>query len=293
GHSCPKYIYGVYWLALSQFRRDLQYSDSRRFKLPSKDGPATYCSLVLRYLSNSHLSDFKAPECDSRFVFKMLAALAVRNFSVGALRMCADKGLSDYRSMDSLFNGGMRLSSLELRLVETEFFKLVDTTDFFRTPTVQQLKALKLELEEPGNSKAKKPRRSTIASFTLWIAGIHKLRNCKRFEVKYDSDRHLQATGIELVEFCEKFERDEITELVQHFKLATSRYVDFPFVDDNNIASRVEFDGYEWDVYRFRNATTGDWLTACVGHNLTQYTHRCVLHGVKGEVYPNTLFAAQ
>ncbi|KAH7673000.1 hypothetical protein AAVH_42520 [Aphelenchoides avenae] len=55
----------------------------------------------------------------------MLAAPAERNFSIDTLRIWAgeelDEGeLSDYRSMDAMFGGGMHLGSLELSLFENK-----------------------------------------------------------------------------------------------------------------------------------------------------------------------------
>lgn len=138
---------GAYWLVLRHFRSDLLYSDQRRFKIPSEAGPAVDCALIVRHLSDCQLFDFKPPESDAPFTLKMLAALANRNFSIGALRMRTDGGgLSDYRSMNTVFGGGMRLAAIELRLFDHKFTSLVKTTDFFRMPTVQRLKALKLHL---------------------------------------------------------------------------------------------------------------------------------------------------
>ncbi|KAH7709072.1 hypothetical protein AAVH_23653 [Aphelenchoides avenae] len=266
----------------------------KQFEVPSKDGPAAYCALIIHHLSNSHLFAFKSPESDSRFALKMLAALANRNFSIGALRMRDDGGgLSDYRSMDVVVAGGMRLDALELSMFEHEFLSLVKTTDFFCMSTVARLKTLKPELVRTPWHDENTPRRWAIVSSPLWIAGIHQLRSRERFEVKYDSDRHLRRIGIKLVQLCEEFERGEISELVEHFKFTTSRYVDFPFIDDKKIASGMEVGRYKWDVYRFRNVTTGEWLTACVGEERSKYSHRSVLHIVKGEAYPDATFDAE
>lgn len=134
-------------MTLRHFRRELPYSDLRRFKIPSAAGPAADCALVRRYLSNCHVFDFKTPDSDSRFFIQMIAALVDRNFSAETLRMCSrGGGLLDYRSMDIVFDGGLRLETLEMNLFAQEFATLVKTIDFFRTPTVRKLKALKLHL---------------------------------------------------------------------------------------------------------------------------------------------------
>ncbi|KAH7696026.1 hypothetical protein AAVH_36906, partial [Aphelenchoides avenae] len=112
---------GAYWMALRHFPSDLPYSDVRRFGLPSKAESAADCALILHYLSNIYLLSFERPYYDSdyRFTVKMLAALAGRNFSIDTLEMWGRYGgLSDYRSMRAAFNGGMRLASLELDLLE-------------------------------------------------------------------------------------------------------------------------------------------------------------------------------
>lgn len=130
-----------------RFHRELPYRESRRFKIPSEAGIAADCLLACRYLSNSHVADFKAPQYDSRFAFKMIAVLTQHNVSLGTVRMCAkEDGLSDYRSLDTIFNGGMSLAALEIRLFDHQFATLVKTTDFFRRPMVQRLETLKLTL---------------------------------------------------------------------------------------------------------------------------------------------------
>ncbi|KAH7719779.1 hypothetical protein AAVH_12730 [Aphelenchoides avenae] len=263
----------------------------RRFKIPSEAGPAADCALIICHLSNIHLFHFKRPDPDARVVVKMLAALGDRNFSVGALQMWDDDGeLSDYRSMRAAFDGGTRVAALELSLLEHKFAGLVKTTDFFRTSTVQRLKALKLHLENPW-LESEEPRRWDILPPSLWISGIYLLRNAERFEVEYDSNRLLRPIYLKLVQLCEKFERGEVSELVQHFKFATSRFLALPFKERNKTASGVNIGKYEWDVYRFRNAATGDWLTACVGR--TAHSHHSVVHIVKGEVSPDALVAAE
>lgn len=75
----------------------------------------------------------------------MLAALVVgRNFSVGRLQMHAwDGKLTDYRSMDVIFGGGLRLDALHLYIGRQGLTNLIKTVDFLRMPTVQGLKELK------------------------------------------------------------------------------------------------------------------------------------------------------
>lgn len=156
---------GTYWMVLRHFRSEVPYSDMRRFRVTSRRAPAAYCSLIRRYLSNGHLFDFKTPEFAARFAVKMIAALVDRNFSVGALQLRAKddqhpfhcpldtrairlqlSGLSDYRSMNTVFGGAMRLTTLEMSLFEDVCATLVMTTDFLRMRAVQRLKTLKLQL---------------------------------------------------------------------------------------------------------------------------------------------------
>lgn len=138
---------GIYWIEFRHFRRDLPYSDMRRFEIPSEAGPVADCTLIICHLNNSHLFAFKRPDPDSRFVIKMLAALATRNVSVDTLRLLDDDdAFSDYQSVAAVFGGGMRVATLELSLFEHEFTSLVKTIDFFRMSTVRRLKALKLQL---------------------------------------------------------------------------------------------------------------------------------------------------
>lgn len=73
--------------------------------------------------------------------------------------------------------------------------------------------------------------------------------------------------------------------------MARYRYATWP--DGNKTDSDVKVGDNEWDVYRFRNAVTGEWLTACVGHETCEYTDFSVVHIVKGEVYPDASFAAE
>lgn len=126
---------------MRHFRRDLTYSDERRFRIPSAGGLKSDCTLILRYLSNSHVADFKARPDEGLFNAKMLAALVKRNFSMGRLRMSIlDAPLTDYRPLDAVFSSGMRLDALNLFIHEDTLHGLVETNDFFRLPVVQQLK---------------------------------------------------------------------------------------------------------------------------------------------------------
>ncbi|KAH7719208.1 hypothetical protein AAVH_13366 [Aphelenchoides avenae] len=137
-------IAGAYWLIFHHFRRDLTYSNVRRFKLPSAEGAATDCALIRRYLSNSYVTDFKSPYSDGRFSLKMLAALVDRNFTVDRLRVGAlDGQLTDYRSMDVVFGGGLRMNALSVAISSQSLASLIKTTEFLRLPTVQGLEELK------------------------------------------------------------------------------------------------------------------------------------------------------
>lgn len=49
----------------------------------------------------------------------------------------------------------------------------------------------------------KAPRRLAVISSPLWIAGIRLLHNSERYEVKYESERHLRTIGAKLAQFCE------------------------------------------------------------------------------------------
>ncbi|KAH7697471.1 hypothetical protein AAVH_35446, partial [Aphelenchoides avenae] len=135
----------AYWLVLHHLRRDLTYSDARRFKLPSAEGPAADCVLIRRYLSNSYVTDLKTPYSDGRFSLKMLSALVSNNScSVGRLRLGAlDGQLTDYRSMEVVFGGGLHLNALSLSISSLSLAKLIKTTDFLRLPTIQGLTELK------------------------------------------------------------------------------------------------------------------------------------------------------
>ncbi|KAH7700661.1 hypothetical protein AAVH_32217, partial [Aphelenchoides avenae] len=96
-----------------------------------------------------------------------------------------------------------------------------------------------------------------------------------------------------------EFERGNISDIVEHFefKLNSSQEVHFAFSRDNLLVAGMKVEGrnnwdpycdIEWDVYRFRNASTGGYLTACVGR--MDSVHETILHLVKGEVYPDASF---
>lgn len=147
---------GAYGLFLRHFGRDSAYTDVRLFKISSTAGPSAECALIRRYLRNSHVAECESLAGEFRFCLKMLAALVDHNFSMGLLWMGelngprVDHQLSDYRSLDAVFNGAMRLDALELfHLSEHSFAGLVKTTDLFRMAMVQRLKALKLHLVRP------------------------------------------------------------------------------------------------------------------------------------------------
>lgn len=86
-----------------------------------------------------------------------------------------------------------------------------------------------------------------------------------------------------------------------HFEIrpSSSTRVDYAFSRDNLLVSGMKLEGktpwdiinyFEWDFYRFRNASTGRYLTACVGRNAHINPTEPVLHLVKGEVYPDASF---
>lgn len=167
-----------YWLVLQHFRRDLTYTDIRRFRVPSTAGStstAADCAVILRYLSNSHVTDFEAPHYEPRFTFKMLAALVNRNFSMGRMRMrVLDGALTDYRSLDAVFRGGMQLDSLYLWIHEDRLNRLIKTTDFFCLPVIQRLKEFKLRLVH----------FSYFCSRIVFIGKMKKLENMFSFKPK-------------------------------------------------------------------------------------------------------------
>ncbi|KAH7693789.1 hypothetical protein AAVH_39172, partial [Aphelenchoides avenae] len=207
---------GAYWLTFHHFRRDLTYTDVRRLKVPCAEGPAADCALILHNLSDSYVVDLKMSYSDSRFSLKMLAALVDRNFSVGRLRMHAlDGPLTDYRSLDAVFGGGIRLSALILRIRRKSLASLIKTANFLRMPTIQGLTELRLILAEtrreppsriscPAGYPRRMPRhRRAVVRSPLWITGVYLLRNCALFEANYAPDRHMQSIARKLVRVCE------------------------------------------------------------------------------------------
>ncbi|KAH7715164.1 hypothetical protein AAVH_17438 [Aphelenchoides avenae] len=288
----------AYWMSVSRIRRDLSYTDVRHFMIPSTAGAENDCALIRHYLSNSHVA-YLRPPCEISFPFtiKMLASLASRNVSVGDMHLDARaERLSDYRSMDLIF-GGMQMSELDLSCCENRFFELVKITDFFRMPTVQGLRGLRLTLMW---SSLKEPRGHARSMSPLWVSGIHLLRHCAFYEVHYMdmADDHLRAIERKIVQICEAFERGEITGIVEHFRFQkfASKGMHFAFSRDNLLVSGTKVEGdridrFEWDVYRFKNASTNEYLTACVGQTKPPHYVESFLHIVKGEVYPDASFS--
>lgn len=95
----------------------------------------------------------------------------------------------------------------------------------------------------------------------------------------------------------QEFERGKIADTVEHFRFSRSSRTstNFAFSRDNLLVLEMKVEGtnhwerinnYAWDVYRFRNTSTGGYLTACVG----QSTYESVLHIVRGEIYPDASF---
>lgn len=113
------YSFRLSWLQLRSKTVVLNNKDVRRFKIHSMAGPASDCARIRRYLSNAHVADFWAPTEEPRFSLKMLAALVNRNFTASRLQMSAVDGpLTDFRSMDAIFGGGVRLDALALGMRE-------------------------------------------------------------------------------------------------------------------------------------------------------------------------------
>ncbi|KAH7660519.1 hypothetical protein AAVH_43697, partial [Aphelenchoides avenae] len=257
---------GAYWMVIRHVQRGLPYTDARRFVMPSTAGADADCALICHYLSNSHVDDLRAPRADFAFAIKMLANLAARNFSVGCMKLgSGSKSLSDYRSMDVVF-GEMRIRNLHLICAEHRFVELVKTTDFFRSSAVRRLHELKLYLSEPWVEE-EKPRGHARSKSPLWVSGIYLLLNCEYYRVDYRSVRHLRSIERRMVRICEKFERGEITNTVEHFHFIanTSKGMKCSFNRDNLLVSGMKVEGkrrwgqndyFEWDVYRFRNVIT-------------------------------------
>ncbi|KAH7708709.1 hypothetical protein AAVH_24037 [Aphelenchoides avenae] len=302
GRGHAKWPSGNYWLEVRHIQRDVSYTAVRRFKLPSTDGAENDCALIRHYLSNSYVADLRVPDAPdaylSPFAIKMLASLATRNFSVGHIELCAEsQRLTDYRSMDAVFIG-MPMSELHLTCYERSFVELVKTTDFFRMSSLQRLRQLRLTLN-PAWMFEDEPRSRPRSKSPLWVSGICLLRNCEYYRVDYGCERHFRSIERKMVRICEEFERGEITDTVEHFhfKEDSQKGMNFKFNRDNLIVSGMKVEGtddrnpftdIEWDVYRFRSASTGGYLTACVGRNASDGT---ILHIVRGEVFPNASFA--
>ncbi|KAH7712511.1 hypothetical protein AAVH_20166 [Aphelenchoides avenae] len=299
GPGCVVHFSGAYWLEIRHLQRDLPYTNVRFFKLPSTSGAA----LIRHYLSNSHVDILRAPTRvpEFPFVMKMLASLTGCNVTAGRVKISAGaERLSDYRSMDAVF-GELRMSKLSLTVAEHRFVELVKTADFFRMSSVQRLQELKLTLTRARDG-ADAPKGRAESKSPLWVSGIYLLRSCQRYRVDYESDRHLRSIERKMVQTCEAFERGEITDTVDHFEFATSSSngMNYAFKRDNLLVSRMKVEGksqwdpinkYEWNVYRFRNASTNEYLTACVGQSTSAFNAKSLLHISKGEVYPDASFA--
>ncbi|KAH7717658.1 hypothetical protein AAVH_14939 [Aphelenchoides avenae] len=240
---------GEYRTIMHHFRRHFTYVDVRLLKVPCAEGPAADCALIRHYLSNSHVSDVKAPYSDGRFSLKMLAALVVdHNCTMDRLRMGALEGqLTDYRSMDVVFGGGLRLDALSLAISSQSLARLTKTTDFLRLPTIEGLAELKF-LET---------REKAILGSPLWFPGIHLLRNCALYEVHCDGPmHHLESIALMLVKLCEKFERGENVNIRERFKFKAPRHVDFPFNEGNQVSAS--------DRIGCGGPRAGKWLSAIV-----------------------------
>ncbi|KAH7720600.1 hypothetical protein AAVH_11931 [Aphelenchoides avenae] len=303
GFGCERWYTGACWMQMRHLQRELSYTDVRRFTLPSTAGAGDDCALIRHYLGNSHVADMRVREAHSAglfpFAIKMLASLAARNVSVDRMDLRAGaKRLADYRSMDAVF-GRMRMSELHLSCLERCFVELVKTTDFFLMSSVQRLRTLRLDLNDQWNNK-ESPRGLAKSKSPLWIPGIYLLRNCEYYQVNYRSDRHLRSIERRMVHICEEFERGKIADTVKHFQFSTVTEMSYAFNLDNLLVSGMKVEGLKhcarirnfiWDVYRFRNANTSEYLTACVGLRETAYSIKHVLHIMKGEMYPDASFA--
>ncbi|KAH7701039.1 hypothetical protein AAVH_31834, partial [Aphelenchoides avenae] len=293
----------THWLVIRHFQRDLSYADLRSLELAPTASAEGYCASIRHYLSNSHVDVLEAPDNFFRFAMKMLPSLAYRNFSIGRLQLDpVENRLSDYRSIDTVF-GEMRVDTFDLAITEHRFVELITTTDFFRMPAIQGLST-------PGSigpsSKAEKIRSEAVCKNPIWLSGINLLRHCELYKVVYEvvsakrGARRLRLIERSVVRICEEFERGEITDTVEHFLFVANCKANCVFSPgfnrDNLHASGMIVEGhsapisdFEWDVYRFRNANTGEYLTACVGRHIGNVEIN--LHILKGEVYPNASFA--
>lgn len=90
---------------------------------------------------------------------------------------------------------------------------------------------------------------------------------------------------------------------MEHFQFlqdSSIKGMNYAFNRDNLLVSAMKVEGnrfwgrygnFVWDVYRFRNAITSDYITACVGRDRSYNYSESVLHILKGEVYPDASFA--
>ncbi|KAH7729756.1 hypothetical protein AAVH_02230 [Aphelenchoides avenae] len=267
---------GDCWMVLHHDRRDPPFEDVRRLKIHSAEASATDCALIRRYLLNSYLADFRIMPDEARFALKMVSALSDWNFSVGRLCLRAeDAPLTDYRSLNTVFGGGLRLTELNLRICETHLGHLIRTTDFWRLPTVQALSELKLLLVRSPDPAGGAGRRPVISS-SLWIGALQLLGNCAHYRVIYDWKRNMDSIALKLVRVCERFERGEITVMPECFTFSAPRRVDFPFNGANRVTQAPK--GRWAHFYRFRNALTGRCLEVYVGHRASNRSVITMLH---------------
>lgn len=99
--------------------------------------------------------------------------------------------------------------------------------------------------------------------------------------------------------FVQDFERGKIADIVERFQLATLG-ISYPFRRENLLVAGMKIEGrrhrsrsrrlYDWDAYRFRNATTNEYFTVCVGHYKGAYESETILHILKGSAYPDNSF---
>ncbi|KAH7695336.1 hypothetical protein AAVH_37606, partial [Aphelenchoides avenae] len=98
------------------------------------------------------------------------------------------------------------------------------------------------------------------------------------------------------------FELGEIDSTVKHFMFESPPRIrmNCAFNRDNLVVSGMKVEGksdreltnwFVWDVYRFRNILTNEYLTACVGQHTSLTYDGSILHILKGEVYPDASFA--
>ncbi|KAH7729759.1 hypothetical protein AAVH_02233 [Aphelenchoides avenae] len=256
---------GDYWTVLRHRRRDPPFEDVRSLKVNSAEASATDCALIHRFVRNCHIASLWIMPDEARFALKMASALSDWNSSVGRLCLRAeDAPLTDYRSLDAVFGGDLRLTELDLRIGETHLGHLIRTTDFWRLPTVQALSELKLLLVRSPDPAGGAGRRPVISS-SLWIGALQLLGNCAHYRVIYDWKRNMDSIALKLVRVCERFERGEITVMPECFTFSAPRRVDFPFNGANRLIMRFP-DRKRWtDFYRYDNAASGKSLSVYVG----------------------------